>query len=1726
MWGVIKHMDTRRNLAYMLEILKDEENKGVTHIYGDDNEIFISYKELYKKALNILYNLQKKGIKKGDELIFQINDNITYLNVFWGCILGGIIPIPVSVGNNHEHRTKLFKIWNILNNPYIISDNKVFSTLKQFAESTGRDNDFEIMENKSINIEQIHQEEGEGRVYHSNANEIAFIQFSSGSTGDPKGVVLTHENLLTNIDGMIFSAGVTKKDSFLTWMPLTHDMGMIGFHLWPLCVGINHFIIPISVFIRRPSLWMKKVHEHKANIISSPNFGYGFFLNSFKEENAKDWDLSHVRILFNGAEPISIDLCERFLSTLGKYGLKHEAMLTVYGLAEASLGVAFPPYGKDYQKIIVDRHSLGIGEKVRKLDDKSDKDAVELAIEGYSIKHCFIRICDDQNKQLEPMTVGNVHISGKNVTGGYYNNQKATNSLITEDGWVNTGDLGFMDERGQLVITGRAKDIIFIRGQNYYPHDIERIAMMVPGVDIGKVAACGVYDNNSNSEEILICIWYKKKIEDFAVIAKQVKRIVNEKIGLVVKYVVPVREIPKTTSGKFQRYKLAEQFKEGAFTENINLIENIIAGNSSKPENDISVKSPESIQDWLVNRIAEERNLDKKRIGLDDPFSSFELDSINIVKIASDLSEWLGKEITPTLIYDYGNIKSLSIHLVQDNSEVEKDEPRIADSLLVRRQDIAIVGMGCRFPGASSPGEFWNMLVNGTDAITEVPSQRVIEYTHGTSSLSLPKWGGFIENIDMFDPLFFGISPREAESMDPQQRILLEVCWEAFEHAGINIKNLKDDCTGVFIGISNSEYAEIQEKSVESLNAYYGTGNAFSVAANRISYMFNFTGPSLAIDTACSSSLVAVHYACRSLRDGECDVAVAGGVNLILTDAVNIAFQQAGMLSEDGRCKTFDKSANGYVRGEGCGVVILKPLEKAVKDNDTIYAVIKGTAINHNGKSSGLTVPNGPVQQKVIRKALDNAGVLPGDVNYIEAHGTGTALGDPIEFQALKNVLAVEDKNREACYIGSVKTNIGHLEAAAGIAGLIKTTLSLHYEKIPPHLHLKEINPLISLENTDFVIPTDVIDWNPAKKRIAGVSSFGFGGSNAHVVLEEYRGVAKPRGVLSAEGEIVLLSANDRESLIAYASALRDYLRMLVKNTNFEIGLSEIAYTLKVGRVHMPERLGIIAYDIQDLYISLNKYLLGETFNRLFTGNCSGNNLSRDHFLIHEEGKEYIKLLVKNRNFKAILQLWVSGMDMDWLGLYAEEHPSKVALPTYPFRRERYWIEDSKIKARPEKEKKDILLLKKVWKETEKNITAYNTEIRHVLFIINDTSMPWIQKITSIRNSKITFIHQDDSIRSIEQISLDEHAVIVDLSDIGDYPENTEKELKRIALYQAILGKYSNIVLKILHFTMNRQQVQQDGICINGTLVSGFIKMLSAEYGKVYAKTIDLTPGYLPRLNEVYLREVDFTDNISEVCYREGKRRIPFLKTVGKYSNSELSVKHSNYKYDTDRAVVITGGTGGIGLVLASHLVRNGIRKLVLMGRKQIPERNQWEKILTSQEADRELISKIKEITELEKKGAEIKVYSGSLTEADKIREYFEQVRSQWGSVGGIIHCAGLTINDHPAFIHKSAVDIQEVLEPKVDALKILHNEFKEDKPSFFVVFSSVSAVIPGLATGISDYSAANYYMDTFVNCRIREGYHYYKSINWPGWSEIGMGARGMEKYESYGLSRISLIWE
>jgi thioester reductase-like protein len=511
-------------------------------------------------------------------------------------------------------------------------------------------------------------------------------------------------------------------------------------------------------------------------------------------------------------------------------------------------------------------------------------------------------------------------------------------------------------------------------------------------------------------------------------------------------------------------------------------------------------------------------------------------------------------------------------------------------------EPIAIIGVGCRLPGAPNPAAFWQLLENGGDAIQEIPADRwdVDQYYDpqpGIPGKMSTRWGGFIPGVDRFDAGFFGISPREAERMDPQQRLLLEVAVEAIEDAGIPINSLAGSQSGVFVAIGNHDYCRLLTKDLAGITAYDGTGNTLCIAANRISYALNLRGPSLVVETACSSSLVAVHYACQSLRTQESNLCIVGGVSLMLSPEPNITYSHARMMAADGRCKTFDAKADGYVRGEGAGVAVLKRLTDAVQDGDRILAVIHGSAVNQDGLSNGLTAPNGPAQQAVIRQALANAGVNAHQISYVEAHGTGTSLGDPIEFKALKAVLMPDRPEDQPCWLGAAKTNVGHLEAAAGMVGLIKVALSLYHQKIPPHLHLQQINPYISLTDTTFQIPQTLVPWpEVAGGRWAGLSSFGFGGTNAHTILG-----AAP---LRAHGLTEISLFKDVPQLLTLSAKTASGLQSIAQNyVDFLANapdLAAVCYTAQTGRTHWDQKLALVAHSSSAMAEKLQNWLLSE----------------------------------------------------------------------------------------------------------------------------------------------------------------------------------------------------------------------------------------------------------------------------------------------------------------------------------------------------------------------------------------------------------------------------------------------------------------------------------------------------------------------------------------------------
>jgi len=560
---------------------------------------------------------------------------------------------------------------------------------------------------------------------------------------------------------------------------------------------------------------------------------------------------------------------------------------------------------------------------------------------------------------------------------------------------------------------------------------------------------------------------------------------------------------------------------------------------------------------------------------------------------------------------------------------IDQLQTRLAAEQRARSEPIAVIGIGCRFPGgADDPTSFWRLLEQGFDAVTEVPKERwdVDRYYDpdpDAPGKSYTRWGSFLKDIDQFDTQFFGISPREAVSLDPQQRLLLEVTWQSLENAGIAPSSLQGSQTAVYVGLTTHDYSMRLTASggTHYADAYTPSGTAHSMAGGRLSYVLGLHGPNVSIDTACSSSLVAVHWAVQSLRNGEANLALAGGVNLTLIPDGSILTSRGRMMSFDGRCKSFDASADGYVRGEGCGMIVFKRLSDAQRDGDTVMAVIRGSALNQDGRSSGLTAPNGPAQEAVIKAALANAGLKPADIGYIEAHGTGTSLGDPIEMKALGGVFGTRAPGAPLM-VGSVKTNIGHTEAAAGVVGVIKAVLALQHRAIPPHLHLRQPNPLIAWDRYPIVVPTTLTPWAAPEggRRRAGVSSFGFSGTNAHVVLEEAptSATAEPAASDAAGPQLLMVSAETPQALVEMAVRCAAALAEPAAP-----GVAALARTLAVGRSHFTERLAVVARDNDEAGARLTAFARGDADAPVALGRISGGTVPDVVFMFTGQGAQY-----------------------------------------------------------------------------------------------------------------------------------------------------------------------------------------------------------------------------------------------------------------------------------------------------------------------------------------------------------------------------------------------------------------------------------------------------------------------------------------------------------------------
>lgn len=1168
-----------------LRAVHQSNKEAFTFLPETGQEASLTYGELDRRARLVASWLQRH-MQVGDRALLLYPPGLEYIVTLFGCLYAGVIAVPAYPPRMRNKTERIQRIASDCSPRFVLTTQETMGRLKMVltpqisSEEPPRwiDPEAELLQEGFSTEVTV----PEGRPALSS---VAFLQYTSGSTSMPKGVIVTHGNIMHNLGMLKEAYEHTEESVFISWLPIFHDMGLIGNIFSAVHAGAHCVFMSPAAFIQRPVRWLEAVSRYRGTFSLAPNFALDLCCNKIGEEEKSRMDLSSWRTLCSGAEPIRGNTMKKFAEAFACCGFRQDALLAGYGLAEATLMVSCTrkrtSFLRQFDAISLERNQVSEVDK----DHRSSRTIVSC---GYGSPDQSISIVDPATSgPCAPGHIGEIWISGASVAAGYWNNSELTKSTfhahLMGDGraFLRTGDLGFLHQ-GELYVTGRIKDLIIIDGRNHYPQDIESaVEQAHAAIRPGYGAAFSVEIADAERLAIVYEIERTQRNADLTGVIRSIRRTISEYFDLQAQTIVLTRpgSVPKTSSGKIQRAACRDRFLRGELE--------IVASWSSAP--DATEAKPaippakvssrpyltrSEIREWLINRIAGKQGIPASGLDLSCPFSEYGLGSREAVALAGELEELTGRRFAATLLYDYSSIERLAAHL-SEMPPAPVSNSGLRKTAQPGRDDIAVIGMTCRFPGARNIEEFWQLLCNRVDAIRRTPND--IHRVAATTSSSTQPWGGFIDDVDQFDAKFFSIAPSEAPCIDPQQRMVMEQAWLALEDAGLTREQLAGSNVGVFLGISNNDYLRCRIGDFTTEGTYSVTGNSFSVAANRVSYAFDWRGPSVAVDTACSSSLVAVHLACQSLLSGESNIALAGGVNLILSPAVSSRFSEAGLMAADGRCKTFDARADGYVRSEGVGVVVLKPLSGAIADGDRIYCVVRGSYVGQDGRSNGLLAPSRPAQVAMLREALRRADVAPGDIQFVEAHGTGTFLGDSIEVNALAEVLAEGRAAGTECFLGAVKTNIGHAESAAGIAGFIKTALALYHGSIPPNLHFAEPNAETPLANpTSFLkVPAKAQLWLTSGPHRAGVSSFGFGGTIAHVVLEDRLNQEGNVPVTEQEDKnthILAFSAASPYSLQTLAGSYRDYL----SDPANRFSLKDICFTAAVRRSHHHQRLAVV----------------------------------------------------------------------------------------------------------------------------------------------------------------------------------------------------------------------------------------------------------------------------------------------------------------------------------------------------------------------------------------------------------------------------------------------------------------------------------------------------------------------------------------------------------------------
>ena len=1393
--------DIKYSAKTLVEVLKwraEHQKDSVIYNYVEfknNDEIIekkVSFKKFYDDSLKIASLLQSINAQN-EKVILLFQPSLEYINAFFGCLYAKAVAVPTYPPLSKRLIPLITTIAEDSGAKYILTNSSVFDKIKLPEDSPLKD--LEWIEIDKIELTNDYQS------CEIEENDIAFLQYTSGSTSSPKGVMVSQGNLLQNSKIINKRFGLGPESYMVSWLPPYHDMGLIGSMLQPLYAGFPCSLMTPFDFFQKPFRWLKMISHYKATISGAPNFAYDLCVDKVSAEQKLGLDLSSWICAYNGSEPVYHLTLDRFVENFKICGFDFKSFFPCYGLAEGTLFVA-GNYNPEY--IAVDKTELA-NNKVLKFDEFDNTGKTQRLVSCGEVYECpqIAIVNSDTNEECTGEEIGEIWIKSASNTHGYWNKEEITNQIFdayTKAGkgsFIRTGDLGFtLDDK--LYVTGRLKELIIIRGKNFYPQDIEKVVCQShSGIRTNRVAAFSVSENEI--EKLVITAEFKPiPDQNYDEVFQSISLNVSEHFQLKAEYICLIMpaSLMVTTSGKIKRKAMRQAFlaNELRVLKQWNRSENALQLNESVSTNgaiELSLESDEKgIVEWLIQRVASKLKIDSSEIDIKTPLGAYGLESVDAMSLSGEIEAAMEIDFPPTAIYENPSISDLCKLILEKTKNIKSDS--IVDLYekhhSIEVEDVAVIGFDGIYPQSDSKEELWNNLINSVDCISEVPEDRWNwkDYASNKENTSI-RWGGFSNDMNNFDADFFGISISESKSIDPQHRKMLELVWRAIEDAGYKPTALSGKEVGVFLGASGSEFVNRKTDEIEEIDAYTVIGMANSMLSNRISYIFNFNGPSEIIDTACSSSAMAIHRAVVSLQQGECEMAIAGGCNALLSPKNFVALNKAGFLSKDGRCKTFDKEANGYVRAEGAGALLLKPLSKAVKDKDPIYAVIKGSYANHGGKATSLTAPNSEQQAKLIINTYLKHNISPDSISYLETHGTGTYLGDPIEINALIKgfEFLYKEKNlkfdgTKTCSIGSIKSNIGHLEAAAGVAGVSKILLALKNNTIPANINFSEQNPYIDIKNSPFQIVDRKKSWvkEENKNRRAALSSFGFGGSYSHLILEEY---SNNSTLADDDSEMIFIfSAKKHISLVNNLSQIKKYIH----STN-KICLKNVEYTLLTGREEFDTRLAIVASNKEELIDRLNKFInndYNQSEDKIFY-NKINDSIDFDAKILDKWFKE--------NEYPKIAEAWVKGFKINWSIIYTNKDRSKVHLPGYCFEKQNFELPSDSTFAKKEMSLYDPALfteqttvqnIEDLLKKTISSLTKIpSDEINSEESFYNYglTSIDIINihsKINAFTNSELppTAVYDYPTIRALSKYVVEGSASIIDLTKEVELDESIQ----------------------------------------------------------------------------------------------------------------------------------------------------------------------------------------------------------------------------------------------------------------------------------------------------------------------------------------------------------------